>query len=257
MKNPAAPESLPGLVAFWDFQEDSSQPRLSRSASTCALEVRGVVERVGGGVFGPYAARFSGAGHLCAPRERNPQLCIGGAGAEVSLVAWLQRERRPDAACCEFVAGVWNEHSLRQYGMFLDLRIHDSFQQVGTHVSRDGGPTPGFKYCMEAAIGQAPVAFGEWVCAASTYDGAVARAYLNGVLDEREDRNPYFYEGPLFDGGPDGSDFNVGATPRPISIDSDGVEHGSVVANPFYGVLGGLALYSRALSADEVALLNL
>jgi hypothetical protein len=246
LKTPAAPQSLPNLVAFWDFQEDSPQLRLSRGASTCALEVHGVVERVEGGVFGAYAAHFTGAGHLCAPREQSPELCIGGVGAQVSLVAWLRREKRPDAACCEFVAGVWNEHSLRQYGMFLDLRIHDSFQQFGTHVSRDGGPTRGFKYCMEAAIGQTPVPFDEWACAASTYDGAIARTYLNGVLDERGDRNPFAYEGPLFDGGRDGSDFNVGATPRPISIDSDGVEHGSVIANPFYGVLGGLALYSRA-----------
>lgn len=249
-----SPETIRDCVAFWDFQEESEQPRISRGLQALELQVHGVVERVEDGVFGDYGARFCGQGYLSAPRgeNRNQALFIGGPGAQVSLVAWLKREKRPDDRCCEFVAGVWNEHSLRQYALFLDLRIHDGFQQLGAHISRTGGQTPGFKYCMEAAMGQTPVAFGEWICAAISYDGRVAKTYLNGVLDERAGRNPLPLEGPLFDGGADGSDFSVGATPRPETVDADFKPHGSVVANPFYGVLGGLAIYKRALSSEEI-----
>ncbi len=250
-----SPETIRDCVAFWDFQENSNQPRISRGPQAVQLEVHGVVEGVEGGVFGEFGARFNGQGHLSAPRgdTRNQALFIGGPGAQVSLLTWLKREKRPDDRCCEFVAGVWNEHALRQYALFLDLRIHDGFQQLGAHISRTGGQTPGFKYCMEAAMGQTPVALGEWICAAISYDGRVAKTYLNGVLDEREGRNPLFYEGPLFDGGPNGSDFTVGATPRPETVDADFKPHGGVIANPFYGVLGGLAVYNRALSAGEIA----
>lgn len=253
-----SPETIRDCVAFWDFQEESGQPRISRGPHPLELKVHGVVERAPDGVFGAYGARFSGQGHLSAPRgeNRNQALFIGGPGAQVSLLAWLKREKRPDDRCCEFVAGVWNEHALRQYALFLDLRIHDSFQQLGAHISRTGAQTPGFKYCMEAAMGQTPVASGEWVCAAITYDGHVAKTYLNGVLDEREGRNPLPLEGPLFDGGPNGSDFTVGATPRPDFVDADFKPHGSVIANPFYGVLGGLAVYNRALSSEEIKRLS-
>ncbi len=254
----ASPETVRDCVAFWDFQEASEKPRISRGPQAIELEVHGLVERVAGGVFGEYAARFCGHGHLSAPRaEENRSLLIGGPGAQVSLLAYLKREKRPDEGCCEFVVGVWNEHALRQYALFLDLRIHDSFQQLGAHISRTGGQTPGFKYCMEAAIGQTPVPLGEWICAAITYDGHVAKTYFNGVLDERPGRNPLPLEGPLFDGGPNGSDFTVGATPRPETVDADFKPHGSVIANPFYGVLGGLAIYKRALCADEIKRLSL
>lgn len=251
------PISITDLVAFWDFQEEATQLHTSRGPHSSKLEAHGAVERVEGGVFGPYAARFCGEGFLRAPRDRAPELCIGGAGAAVSVVAWLKREQRADAGgCCEFVAGVWNEHSRRQYALFLDLRIHDSFQQLGAHVSHTGGPSKGFKYCMEAAIGARAAPFQSWVCAAMTYDGFQACAYLDGQLDERKGRNPFPYGGALFDGGPKGADFYVGATPRPRHIDDDGTEHGSVVANPFFGVLGGLAIYRRALSIHELRLLS-
>lgn len=253
-----SPLEVPDCVAFWDFQEAGDAPRVSHSQ--IALEVRGEVARVEGGVWGTYAARFCGAGHLFAARQNAPELMIGGADSQVCVVAWLKREARP-SGCCEFVAGVWNEHSKRQYALFLDLRIHDGFGQIGAHVSRDGRPTPGFKYCMDAAIGATQIPLETWICAAISYDGHSAKTFLNGVLDAREPSekaggNPFFYPGALHEGGPDGSDFHVGATPRPDSIDENGIERGSVVANPFFGWLGGLAIYNRALGADEIALLS-
>lgn len=244
---------IPDLVAFWDFQEPSNAPRISRGPRPIALEVCGKVERAEVGVFGPYGARFTGEGYLGASRKDAPELGIGGAGAQVSILAWLRREECRNWGGCECVAGVWNEHAKRQYALFLNLRIWDSSQQIGAHVSDIGGPTRGFKYCMDAAIGQTPIPQNEWVFAALTFDGREARAYLNGVLDAREGRNPLPFPRALFDGGPNGADFTVGAVARPVSVGDDGTENGSIMGNPFFGVLGGLAVFNRALSASEMA----
>jgi hypothetical protein len=78
-----------------------------------------------------------------------------------------------------------------------------------------------------------------------TYDGAYARAYLNGELDIREGRNPFHYPRGLYDGGADGADFTVGAVSR-----------SGEPGNFFHGVLGWVAVFDRALSDEEIKELN-
>ncbi len=74
---------------------------------------------------------------------------------QVTVIAWIKREPT-DYTGRQFIAGVWNEHHRRQYGMFLNLAIWDSAQQVGAHISSHGGPTPGYSYCMDVSIGRHP-----------------------------------------------------------------------------------------------------
>ncbi len=253
--------SVPQLVCFWNFQDDGSE-RADLGPHRYALrEQGGKVARVtppDGAVFGSHAAQFTGetgAGILSLPRAACPALNLHGTQAQVSVVAWMRRDTtHPDMArSCQAVAGMWNEHAKRQYCLFLNLRIHESAEQVGAHISSVGGPTPGFKYCMDAAIGKTPAPFGRWSCAAITYDGAFARAYLDGKLDARGERNPYRYEGGIFDGGAHGADFTVGAVTRPQKVDDQKREHGSIIGNRYRGLLGGLAVFSRALSDNEIA----
>jgi hypothetical protein len=248
---------IPGLICFWDFQEKAGHERVARAGKPYRLrEVGGAVERVEDGVFGPFAARFTrqSPGSLVVPRADCPSLDLHGSAAQVSLIAWIKRAPTPpgEEGRCQAVAGMWNEHGKRQYCLFLNLRIHDSREQVGAHISSVGGATPGFKYCMDAAIGATVVPPDVWQCVAITYDGVFARAYLNGGLDRRGDRNPYRYSGGIFDGGPAGADFTVGAVLRPEHVDEQFNAHGSVLANRFYGLLGGLAVYRRALSDAEI-----
>lgn len=253
----------PGLVAFWDLQDDTL---LSHGPSPIRLRAVGApLETVAEGVFGPRSLRFRANGnlaanHLSVTAEEAPALNIGGPAAQVTVVAWIKREPT-DYKGCQFIAGVWNEHHRRQYGMFLNLYIWDSAQQVGAHVSTHGGPTPGYPYCMDVAIGATPVPFNTWQCVAMSYDNTYATAWLDGRLDTREPqgelgRNPCRYPGGLHKGG---ADFSVGAVARPAKVESDGrggfVETGGVIANPFTGLLGGLAVYDRALSAEEHAAL--
>lgn len=244
----------PTLVAFWDFQEAPGQPRVSRGPCQYVLEeMAGEVKRTEDGVFGPYSAEIELGKWFRAVRSESPALNIGGPDAKLTVAAWVKRHPKPLMTRdgnpdghkfkeCEFIAGIWNETGeKRQYGMFLNLGIWDSKEQLGGHVSAIGGPTEGYRYCMDASIGLTPLPEEEWLFLAITYDGHSARSYVNGKLDVRPDRNPYPYPGGLYDGGPDGADFTVGAVDRLHSI-----------GNFFVGQLGGLAVFHRALTEEEL-----
>lgn len=257
----------PDLAAFWDFQNaDFTSVAPDRTRLEGVLETPRI--EASGGIFGAHCARFESngfgsRGFLRASSKQAPHLSISGENAQISVVAWLKRAPRPaeEYNGCQFVAGVWNEHGRRQYGMFLNLGIWDSSEQIGAHVSSHGGATPGFPYCMDAAIGATKVGFGSWHCAAISYDGECARVFLDGVLDAREPqgeagRNPFIYPSGLLAGG---ADFTVGAVERPANVvtNDDGTftEHGALLANPFVGDLGGLAVFRRALNSREMNVL--
>lgn len=258
-----SPESLSGLVAFWNFQDDALR---SIGPSPITLHAHGApLEFVEDGVFGARSLRFKADGVLAAnylqvSAAEAPALNIGGPDAKVTVVAWIKREPT-DYTSCQFIAGVWNEHHRRQYGLFLNLKIWESAEQVGAHISSHGGPTPGYPYCMDVAIGATPVPLNTWQCVAFTYDGSHARAYLDGRLDVREPqgdygRNPFHYPGGLLKGS---ADFTVGAVARPATVKPDGhggfIEQGGLIANPFTGLMGGLAIFERALNDSELAAL--
>jgi hypothetical protein len=141
---------------------------------------------------------------------------------------------------------MWNETvKTRQYCLFLDLAIWSSKNQVCGHLSSTGAPSPGYKYCMEAAIGATPVGLEEWHQVAFTFDGVWAKAYLDGQFDPRPGLNPYFWPCAINDGGKGGSDFTVGAVFR-----------NGEMGNWYVGLLGGLAVYDAALGAEEIAALH-
>lgn len=235
-----------GLISFWDFQEPAGQARKAQGPYAYTLAEGGsAVERAEDGIFGPYSADVKFGQWFVLPRAECPALDIHGSDAQVTVAAWL-KWADVESKGCEAVAGIWNESKRnRQYCLFLNLRIWDSKDQACGHVSAVGGPTPGYKYCMTSAIGQTPVAKGQWQFIVFTYDSKQAKVYLDGKLDEREGFNPYDYPDGLYDGGPDGGDFTVCA-----------VDRSGEMGNFYTGLLGGLAVYNRALTAEEVAELN-
>ncbi|WP_409344409.1 LamG domain-containing protein [Paenibacillus sp. MBLB4367] len=235
--------STDGLISFWDFHEPAGTEREAYGPHAYRLlEMNGPIRREDDGVFGSHAARLEFGQWFRIPRESCPALNLHGPGSQVTVAAWLKWGESHYKGC-EAVAGMWDESRLkRQYCLFLNLRIWNSAEQVCGHVSSVGGPTPGYEYCMDSAIGSTPVTRDEWHLALFTYDGAYAKAYLDGRLDERERFNPYRYGGGLFDGGADGADFTVGA-----------VDRSGEPGNFFTGSLGGLAVFDRALTADEIA----
>lgn len=234
---------IPDLICCWSFDEPAGAARISRGAHAYALaEAEGPIARVDEGPVSGHAAELREGQHFTLPRRACPALDIHGRDAQVSIVAWVRRQPGSKRGSCEAVAGMWNEtRAKRQYCLFLNLRIHQSGDQVCGHVSAVGGPTPGERYCMDASIGSTPVAFDQWHCVGFTYDGTHARSYLDGALDVRDTWNPYPYPEGLFDGGDDGSDFTVGA-----------VDRSGEMGNFYVGLLGGLAVFGRALSDEQM-----
>ncbi len=233
----------PELISFWDFQEEAGQDAVAKGPYPYRLtKMGGPIERLEGGPFGGYAAHVKFGQWWNLPRDSCPELNFHGTDAKLTIIAWLKRESR-ESKGCEAIAGMWNEtESKRQYCLFLNLRIWDSADQVCGHVSSVGGPTPGYPYCMTSAIGATPVSKDEWHCVAFTYDGQYAKVYLDGVLDERENYNPYPYDTGLFDGGENGADFTVAA-----------VHRSGEMGNFYAGAIGGLAIFREILSPEELA----
>ncbi|OMF21957.1 hypothetical protein BK133_27425 [Paenibacillus sp. FSL H8-0548] len=235
-----------GLVSFWDFQEACGDEYVAKGPYPYRLKkMNETVEQAEKGVFGANSVNLTNGSWLSIPRNDCPELNIHGPQATLTVAAWINRAEITSSGC-EFIAGIWNETAKkRQYGMFINLEIWDSSEQVCGHVSAVGGPTPGYKYCMTSAIGATPVSKGDWHFIAFTYDGMEARAYLDGRLDRRDRYNPYAYPDGLFNGGEGGADFTVGA-----------VNRSGEIGNFYNGLLGGLAVFNRALSEKEILMIH-
>lgn len=240
---PAEPQDFPGLVAFWDFQEAKGD-RVSRLGEPYRLgEAAGSITTVrsSDNPWGPRAAYLKEGQYFSIARADCPQLNVHGPGQAVTVVAWIRRARKSHRQC-EFIAGQWNETNRgRQYGLFLDIPAYGQEHKVSAHVSSGGGPTPGYRYCMDVAYSRTPVGWEGWHCVGLSYDGQQAAAWLDGLLEEQPTVNPYLLPGGLHDGGVDGSDFTVGA-----------VHRGGEMGNFFTGLIGGLGVWRRALSAAEM-----
>lgn len=215
------------FIAAWDFS--SSSPLLSTNGGNRLVE-RGQspMERL------PCGIRFQSGGWL----EAADSAALHRHGTGVSVVAWLFRHRKPDPEC-EFIAGVWDETGARrQYGLFLNLFIHESCDQVCGHVSSTGGPSPGSPWCLDAAIGRTPVTHDAWHGVGFTFDGCHAACFLDGDPDPRPGRNPWQANGPLaFSDAP----FTIGA-----------VHRGGEMGNWFCGILAGLAVFPTALKIRQM-----
>lgn len=234
---------IPGLLCLWDFQEEPGTDRIAKGPYPYRLkEMEGPFEKLRDGALGEYSVRLTEGKWFKAPRADSAALDIHGKKAEVTLLAWVKREKKSKNEC-EAIAGIWNEeNNKRQYGLFLNLAIHNSSQQVCGHISSVGGPTLGQNWCIDASIGATPVPYGEWQCIGFSYDGEYAKSYLNGKLDTRNFFNPYHYNEGIYDNGAEGSDFTVG-----------GVYRTGEMGNWYTGLLGGLAVFNRALNEEEIA----
>lgn len=247
---------VPGLLAFWTFQEEGGEPRRSIAGvgDFPLVEQAGIIERIrpdDGAPFGPFAARLREGQWLLLPREQIGPLNIHGKTAQVTVAAWLKRGRKTlTPTRCEGIAGVWDEpRGKRQYFLFIDIHVNKNHpdkkirDKVSGHVSDNGGATPGFPFCYDVAQSKSSVPRDEWVCIGFTYDGEEVRAYYNGVCEEHAGYNPYRFPNGIYDGGADGAGFKVGNTNE---------LYGKEKGNWFDGVIGGVAVFDRALSAEEM-----
>jgi len=250
---------LPGLICFWDFQEIGGEPRRSMGPHDYPLrEHHGKIVRVQDGVWGPYSSKIEQMQWLSIDRGDCPALMIHGKDAQFTVLAWIKRdsERR-----WQYIAGVWNEtEAERQYALFVNGHRKTDYRtftrtkadcQAHAYMSIEGGNTPGNFACFSYATGATRLEKNTWYFLAATYDQQSLKAYVNGKLDALEYCNPFVYSGkPIFDGGDHGADFTVAQRAIP---DWKGYPGTPYEKQGFSGQIGGLAVYDRALSAEQVA----
>ncbi|MCC5928731.1 MAG: LamG domain-containing protein [Cyclobacteriaceae bacterium] len=246
-----------GFVALWKFDEQPGTPRLATGKSSFPLqEVQGNIARINEGPLSGYSIMLDGSNYLMLPNASTGPLNIHGSGSEVTVIAFVKWTGEQTG----FVGGMWNEYQdggKRQYGLFISLPHYNGRDQVCGHISKSGKPTPPFPYSIDYSASQQIVPANEWSCVAFTYDGTYIRSYFNGEFVERESelirntkgfegypegliqsKNPYYFPDGM---GNNGSDFTVGAVL---------LQRG--MGNFFKGLIGGLAVFDRALDDDEL-----
>jgi len=256
--NSYSPEDVSNLICFWDFQGSSGDYLTSKGPYAYTLEeMNGPISKSDSGIFGPSGLRIRRGQWLRIKREDCPALNIHG-NEEVTVVAWI---KRMSDVRWQYIAGMWNERdSARQYALFTcghrqaeykNLTRIDAKNQTHGYVSDVGGATPDRPFSFSYATGKSKIRKNTWYMIGYTYDHKAIKVYFNGKLDKNGNYNPFYWDKPIYDGGKDGSDFTVAqrATPRWPEYpekEEPGFKQG------FGGVLGGLAVYNRALHADEI-----
>lgn len=245
-----------GLLALWDFKEKEGKARKAIGISKFSLkEEDGTIPRVNEGPISGYSAKFGNKAFLKISNQNTGALNIFGKSQGVTVIAWIKWEGNTG-----FVGGMWNEYQdggKRQYGLFVSLPYYNGADQVCGHISKTGKATPPFPYSIDYSASKQLVAKNEWQCVAFTYDGEFIKSFLNGEFQLREkelirntkgfegypdgliqSKNPYYYPDGM---GNNGSDFTVGAV-----LLKNGM------GNFYHGLIGGLAVFNRALSESEI-----
>jgi hypothetical protein len=253
-------KSTSGLVALWDFKEEGGKARKAFGEGKFPLkEQKGTILRINEGPLSGYSSLFRDSAFLSLPNAKTGKLNIYGKNQGVTVMAWVKWEGNTG-----FVGGMWNEYASggqRQYGLFVSLPYYNGADQVCGHISSTGKPTPPFPYSIDYSASKQTAEKGHWQFVAFTYDGEYICSYLNGQFEARDpelinhtegfpgypegmtySKNPYFYPDGM---GNNGSDFTVGA-----------VLLARGMGNYFRGQIGGLALFDRALSAEEIGRLK-
>ncbi|MBO0984341.1 Ig-like domain-containing protein [Rathayibacter sp. SD072] len=238
-----APGSPP--LAAWDFSEPFA-PYYSTSGDLPLLQAGRTSATRATTPWGT-GVTMTGTSYLRIPAAQTGRLTIGATGNAVSVASWVRMADLDTG----FVAGSWKETAAgptRSYGLFYDLGTYGGNERAAFHVSRSGGPTPGYPYSRDYAASGSTFTRNVWQLHVGTYDGAAAVSYLDGAAVAYPSytdstgasyaKNPYLFPDGL---NPVPGDFTVG-----------GVELTRGPGNYAIGTLAKVRVWDRALSADEV-----
>lgn len=248
-------QQMDGFVALWDFKEETGKTRYANNGKEYPLkDVLSSVERMNEGPLSGYSAQFDGKSYLLLDNKELGKLDITSPG--VTVVAWVKWTGEQTG----FVAGPWNEYQdggKRQYGLFISLPYYNGKDQVCGHISKTGKATPPFPYSIDYSASKQIVPKDEWCCVGFTYDGEYIKSYLDGAFEPRDEelinhtkgfegypdglrhsKNPYYFPDGI---GSNGSDFTVGSV----------FVHGNM-GNFYKGLIGGIAVFARSLTEEEM-----
>lgn len=248
---------IPDIIALWDFDEDTGALKISKTGYPYALRDAGSAQAIRDDT-GPMS------GHSCLLNGTQNYLRL-----EAGLIGDLNLSKHGDectvvalvyittTGALQFVAGCWGENNndpRRQYGLFYNSTTYGGSKAVIGHISKSGGASPNLPYSREQSASQSPVELGRWCVLAMTYDGAQIKSFYDCRWEPRPtytepgqpngegltySKNPFLWSEGLNDGNL--SDFAVGANRLTSSW-----------TNYFYGRIGGLAVFKRALSQAEL-----
>jgi hypothetical protein len=272
------------LVAAWDFQGDQEGGNTVTARvgpESLTLTARGtktvVKDAVDRGPFGPSLV-LDGKTVFVKDGDIGALDVTKDGGTQVTVVNWVNDtagNHDDTANGIAFRAGSHCEggvESARQYGSYFDdiMYFGWSHGHYAPHIGAQDGPSPGYPWNRDYA-GSARKYFtgvgqGQWHMEAFTYDGEKIIAYVDGLADEWKnvaepppidpnytlhqtvDRNPFFLGKPI-NNSPTMKRFSIGAA--------------VIGGPPFDGVnfttgkLGGVAVFNRALSAEEIMAIRL
>lgn len=287
--DPSVVLKTPGLVAFWTFGEAPGQLResIAPEGSYPLKEFNGPIATADVGPYSGHSVDFNGTQYLQLDYDKTGKLNISGPDAQVSMFAVV---RIIDLRQSRTIAGMWSEgkgrdddSGTRQYSMLMNMPTYGGPNQLVPHISAEGGVTrradgSAFPWCADYAATKRKVPEEQWCTLAFTYDGKYITAYINGTYEKREldakkdrrddryftqegpdgkDRgmNPYYHGRGIFKYDPEkhaeskpdgGSDFTVGAR----------YAVGSFLREATKGKFGGLAVFDRALTDEEILALH-
>jgi len=137
--------------------------------------------------------------------------------SEHSIIAWIKVTLTKGD--WQVIVGKWEPHELRNYTLLTDLNTGIFFAQF----------TSGGVGQLKSAVGKTAVTDGEWHHVACTYDGAVLKAYVDGIM-----------EGQAAATEPD-------LTPGDLTI---GARWAGI--HPTTGIIDDVGLFRVALEEDEI-----
>lgn len=238
----------PAPLAEWDFSQ-ASAPFLSTAADLPLTQGHGSVFVTRTTSPWGYAASLpSGGAYLKLDAASIERLNIGAAGGSaVTVAAWVWQTDTNIG----FAAGCWQEDDgdpRRQYGLFGDLDFYGGNDRVCMHVSKTGGPTPGYPYSRDYAASNETYTRSAWHFWAGTYDGLQAIAYLDGVASsyrdftdnkgQTYDKNPYL--------------FSLGLNDTPCDFTVGAVQLSSGMGNHLQGQIAKLRVWDEALTPQDI-----
>lgn len=172
-------ESVPNLVAYWDFADEDYLVAKGVTTPTLRAEGNAMPTLIEEGPLSGRSLHFDGDDFLYIPYAETGALNV--KSGSVTVVAWVKW-----AATQSFVGGMWNEYEdggKRQYGLFVGLPHYNGANQVCGHISKTGKPTPPFPYSIDYSASKQIVPQNEWCAVAFTYDGEYIRSYFNGEFE--------------------------------------------------------------------------
>lgn len=206
------------LIGYWDFNETVGLTVYDSSPNGYDGVINGAV-RVQG--ISGNALHFDGIDDLVIiPDSQNVDI-----RSAITIESWLKFDKLPVEGLQSIITK-WKVGA-RSFHLQKDLDAHQN--QYRIYLFADGDPI------FVDLLSDTPAELNKWTHVATTYDGNVAKIYLNGNLDS------FQYASGLIQQG--GSNIEFGGESEEASI-------GYPI--DFHGTLDEVRIYSHALTRDEI-----